>query len=258
METPLSWSLFPAVPELRQQESNPGVNVSALPELAGLVERPFNLACSIACPSWKILPGFEVSLQDSANYTSFTNSYWSAQQVDVNPYCVFKPSIAKQVSTAVLISRLTRLFKDWDITTVQDSTGLHTLPELVTLMSAGIPDGVRETYWDVTFKLDRPLFSFLLNTFYELLPDVISAENLIPTVSIQLLTVPRLDQMQKHGGNAFGLSLADGPLFIMSLGSMWTNPADDHRIFKFQHDFITKVQAEAEKKGLNNDYIYMN
>lgn len=157
------------------------------------------------------------------------------------------------------IETVPAMFKDWDkIATVQDSTGLHTLAELVTLMSAGVPDNMRETYWDVTFKLDRPLLSFLVKTFYELLPDIISAENLIPTVTIQLLTVPQMQQMQKYGGNALGLNPADGPLFIMNLASMYTNPADDHRVFKFQQDFITKVQAEAEKKGLNNNYIYMN
>lgn len=151
------------------------------------------------------------------------------------------------------------MFQDWkNISTVTDTTGIHTLPELTTLLSEGIPDGVRETYWDVTFKLDRALFSFLVNTFNDLLPDILGADNLLPTVSIQLITLPQLQQMQKNGGNALGLSPSDGPLFIMNLGTMWTNPADDQRILKFNNDLISKVQAEAAKKGLNNDYIYMN
>jgi hypothetical protein len=154
---------------------------------------------------------------------------------------------------------LPSVFKDWsNISLVQDTTGPHSLPELVDLLSKGIPDGVRETYWDVTFKLDRSLFSLLVNTFYELLPNIVDAENLLPTISIQLLTIPQLQQMQKNGGNALGISPSDGPMFIMNLGSMWTDPADDDRIFKFNNDIITKVQAEAAKKGLNNDYIYMN
>ncbi|KAF1922609.1 FAD-binding domain-containing protein [Didymella exigua CBS 183.55] len=447
-----------------------GVNVSALPELAGLVERSSNLACSTACRSLNILPGFEVLLEDSTNYTAFTDAYWSTQQAEVNPICIFKPLSSKQVSIAILISRLTRcpfavkggghaafegsssieggitialeklneikvtadkksvyvgpgnrwgqfytelekhgvavvggrvndvgvsgltlgggisffanmrgwacdnvesyelvtasglvltvtrksfpdlywalrgggnnfgivtkfqlhtfpigkmwggsklvassdfenaldatynfgltgavndnkgsqiisfanqagygplaqafltysepsetlpsMFKDWsNISLVQDTTGPHSLSELVTLLSTGIPDGVRETYWDVTFKLDRSLFSYLVNTFFELLPNIVSAENLLPTISIQLLTIPQLQQMQKHGGNALGISTADGPMFIMNLGTMWTSPADDARIFKFNNDIIARVREEASKKGLNNDYIYMN
>jgi hypothetical protein len=152
------------------------------------------------------------------------------------------------------IETLPSMFKDWsNISLVQDTTGPGSLPELVDLLSEGIPDGVRETYWDVTFKLDRSLFSFLVKTFYELLPDVVDAENLLPTISIQLLTIPQPQQMQKNGGIALGISPADGPMFIMNLGNMWTNPTDDDRIFKFNNDIITKVQAEAAKKGLNND-----
>jgi FAD/FMN-containing dehydrogenase len=41
-------------------------------------------------------------------YDAFTSAYWSAQQAQVNPFCVFKPFSALQISTAVLISRLTQ------------------------------------------------------------------------------------------------------------------------------------------------------
>ncbi|KAF2998444.1 hypothetical protein E8E13_000735 [Curvularia kusanoi] len=415
-----------------------GVDISALPTLAGLKERSPWSACAAACNSLKLIPSFEVYAKNTTNYTTFTNEYWATQQGDVNPECIIKPSTPKQVSIAVLISRLTRcpfavkggghaafagsssieggitialeklnkievatdkksvlvgpgrrwlefynelekhglavvggrvtdvgvpgltlgggvtypdlywslrgggnnfgivtafqlhtfpmnkmwgggklvansdfekaldatykfgatgaasdekgsqiisfgyaegfgplasafltyaepvtslpaMFEDWaNVSLIQDTTGAHTLSELVSLLSDGVPDRERQTYWDVTFKLDRSLFSFLVNTFYELLPNIIDAKNLLPTISIQLITIPQLQQMQKNGGNAFGISPADGPLFIMNMGTVWTNPADDERILKFNNDIIMRVQAEAAKKGLNNDYIYMN
>jgi FAD/FMN-containing dehydrogenase len=49
-----------------------------------------------------------VLFEGSPAYDSFTGAYWAAQQVQVNPFCVFKPSSAVQVSTAVLLSRLTQ------------------------------------------------------------------------------------------------------------------------------------------------------
>jgi FAD/FMN-containing dehydrogenase len=49
-----------------------------------------------------------VLAEGSAAYDDFTNDYWAAQQVIVNPFCVFKPSNALQVSTVVLLSRLTQ------------------------------------------------------------------------------------------------------------------------------------------------------
>ena len=41
-------------------------------------------------------------------YEAFTSSYWSANQGDVDPQCIFKPSKAKDVSVVVLLSRLTQ------------------------------------------------------------------------------------------------------------------------------------------------------
>lgn len=191
---------------------------------------------------------YKIGLTGSVNDNNGSQFISFANQAGNGPLAQAFMTYAEPIET------LTSMFKDWsNISLVQDTTGPGSLPELVDLLSEGIPDGVRETYWDVTFKLDRSLFSFLVKAFYELLPDVVDAENLLPTISIQLLTIPQLQQMQKNGGNALGISPADGPMFVMNLGSMWTNPAEDDRIFKFSNDIITKVQAEAAKKGLNND-----
>lgn len=46
--------------------------------------------------------------EGSSAYEAFTGAYWSAQQGKVNPFCVFKPTNAVQVSTTVLLSRLTQ------------------------------------------------------------------------------------------------------------------------------------------------------
>ncbi|ODQ70330.1 hypothetical protein LIPSTDRAFT_35416, partial [Lipomyces starkeyi NRRL Y-11557] len=39
-------------------------------------------------------------------YTSFESQYWSQQQGEVKPYCVFRPSSADEVSIALLLSRV--------------------------------------------------------------------------------------------------------------------------------------------------------
>lgn len=46
--------------------------------------------------------------QNSSSYDSFTAAYWSNQQGDVEPRCVFKPAKAADVSVLVLLSRLTQ------------------------------------------------------------------------------------------------------------------------------------------------------
>lgn len=40
-------------------------------------------------------------------YDAFTGTYWSLQQADVDPECIFVPSTSADVSVVVLLSRLT-------------------------------------------------------------------------------------------------------------------------------------------------------
>ncbi|KAF2031606.1 FAD-binding domain-containing protein [Setomelanomma holmii] len=85
-----------------------GVNVSALPELDGLTEKRSLISlCSAACSSLKLLFGSYV-LTGGSTYDAFTAAYWSTQAASVDPYCIFKPAKALDVSTVVLLSRLTQ------------------------------------------------------------------------------------------------------------------------------------------------------
>ncbi|KAE8857761.1 hypothetical protein P3342_012264 [Pyrenophora teres f. teres] len=79
-----------------------GVNVSAIPELAGLIVRSSLKGCSIACNSLGLLFG-NGKVSNAAPTT-----YWSAQQSSVEPYCTFTPKAAPEVSILVLIARLTQ------------------------------------------------------------------------------------------------------------------------------------------------------
>ncbi|CAI9626382.1 unnamed protein product [Alternaria burnsii] len=79
-----------------------GVNVSAIPELANLVVRSSLSGCSIACDSLRVVFG-------KTKVASGQNAeYWSNQQLAVEPYCTFTPRATLEVSTLVLISRLTQ------------------------------------------------------------------------------------------------------------------------------------------------------
>ncbi|KAF2996221.1 hypothetical protein E8E13_002600 [Curvularia kusanoi] len=86
-----------------------GVDVSALPGLANLTtKRSLSRPCAVACNSLKFVFGDKILSNGSAAYDAFTSGYWSTQTADVNPYCVFKPAKALEVSTVILLSRLTQ------------------------------------------------------------------------------------------------------------------------------------------------------
>lgn len=60
------------------------------------------------CNSLKLIFRDQVLASGSSEYDAFTSAYWSTQSASVDPYCVFKPGKSLDVSTLVLLSRLTQ------------------------------------------------------------------------------------------------------------------------------------------------------
>ncbi|CAK7212774.1 hypothetical protein SCUCBS95973_001579 [Sporothrix curviconia] len=94
-----------------------GVNVSAIPPLASAAassaakRSPLcsrSSSCSLACNALSILYGSKyVFAESTSNYSAFIGAYWSQNQAEVRPYCVFQPKTTADVSVAILINRLT-------------------------------------------------------------------------------------------------------------------------------------------------------
>ncbi|CDM30148.1 CAZyme family AA7 [Penicillium roqueforti] len=87
-----------------------GVDVSQIPALesfTAIETRSTDKACAAACASLGFLFGSKVAAQDTTGYSNFTSSFWSVQQEEVQPRCIFRPTKNTEVSTAVLLSRLT-------------------------------------------------------------------------------------------------------------------------------------------------------
>lgn len=151
------------------------------------------------------------------------------------------------------------VFNEWNaITPAVDNTGIHTLSELTEMLSASNPYGQRQSYWAQTFKLDKDLITYILNTFYEEGAKIANVPNLLSPLSLQVITVPQLQQMQQNGGNPLGLSPSSGPLLLVNPAPAWTDAADDDKVNRFVQTLFERTAAEAEKRGLASSYIYMN
>jgi FAD/FMN-containing dehydrogenase len=151
------------------------------------------------------------------------------------------------------------VFDEWKaIPAIIDQTAVANMSTLANQLGAGAPDGVQETYWDRTFKVDKDVFKTFIDIFFEMLPAIEDAAGILPVLSFQAITVPAMQKMQKDGGNALGLDPSEGPIFICNLAIMWNDVADNTRIMAFSNSLYERLVAEAEKKGLNNEYIYMN
>ncbi|KAH8726402.1 FAD binding domain-containing protein [Phaeosphaeriaceae sp. PMI808] len=151
------------------------------------------------------------------------------------------------------------IFDDWKvIPTVQDTTAVYNLSTSTRNLGATNPDGLQETFWDHTFKLDKDLMKSQIDTFYSMLPGVSDVANLQAYLSFQAITVPAMEKMQQNGGNALGLDPKNGPIYICNLAMIWTNSADNDRVMSLSNKLFERLQAEAVKRGLSNDFIYMN
>jgi hypothetical protein len=83
-------------------------------------------------------------------------------------------------------------------------------------------------------------------------------DTIAPLALLQAIPVNVLAQMQKNGGNPFGLRPSDGPLIMVSFPISWTNPANDKLVMDSTKKLLADVAAMAKKHGVYNPYIYMN
>ena len=147
------------------------------------------------------------------------------------------------------------------LTPAVDDTSISYLSDLTIKMNGGSPSdtlGQLQTQWDATFHVDRELFTFLVDTFYDLLPDVQNLEGAFPIISIQAITEGQLNGMEKNGGNALGINPGKGSLFIMNMSASFAKAADEAAFLKFFSTILKKVKAEALRRGADHEYIYMN
>jgi hypothetical protein len=151
------------------------------------------------------------------------------------------------------------IFSGWKaIPAAQDTTAVANLSTLTGELGAGSAVGAQQTYWDRTFKLDEALMRANVDTFWELLATIIDAKGLLPVLSFQAITVPAMEKMQQNGGNALGLDASKGPIYLCNLALEWGDPADNERMYLFSNTLFERLQADAVKRGLESDYIYMN
>jgi hypothetical protein len=142
---------------------------------------------------------------------------------------------------------------------IADQTAVRSLAELTTLLDdTASGNGLRQSFWTFTMKLDKELATTTKNIFFEELPAIVDAENLLPAVSLQVTTEPILEKMATRGGNALGLRAKDGPLMNVLVAIKWSKSADDDRINKFAAKVKDRAVAAATAKGKASNYLYMN
>jgi hypothetical protein len=139
-----------------------------------------------------------------------------------------------------------------------DTTKLDTLAYFTQQLNVSNPKGYRETFWTASSKLDREMVQFVFDVSFEEFAKIRDVQGIVPANTLQIITVPQLTQMQKKGGNALGLKPADGPIFLINLSTRWDKTEDDDRVMQANANVVRRMEEEAKRRDMVNDYLYMN
>jgi hypothetical protein len=151
------------------------------------------------------------------------------------------------------------IFKKYrSIPALSDTTGTKTLVEYCDGLAAQDQYGLREVFWNRSFKLDEDFANWVVNHWFSVLPRTASTLGAMVGLIFQAITEPILEKMSHAGGNALGLDASDGPILMMHTLGMWNSTSEDVTIHRFINDFFDTVVGEAESRGVDKDFIFMN
>lgn len=130
---------------------------------------------------------------------------------------------------------------------------------MANLLNEGSPaPGAYQTWWGISLKMNRQLLQFIIDTFYAQEATVAEVEKILLIMAIQPITEGAMKAMQKNGGNALGLNPIHGPYFILNFNAAWNRKEDEPKFHGVISKIIKLVKAEAKKRGLDNNFVYLN
>ncbi|KAL3444165.1 hypothetical protein BJX65DRAFT_311132 [Aspergillus insuetus] len=149
------------------------------------------------------------------------------------------------------------------IPAVMDTSSSRTLAEYCAYVKAQNPVGLREVYWNHSFKLSKEFATWVIRHFFSVVHEIADIAGIQPVLVFQVITEPQIGAMSRFGGNALGVDerSAGGqhhPLHLPLIACSWQNADGDDRVYEFISAFYAALSAEAEAMGVQNDFIYMN
>jgi FAD/FMN-containing dehydrogenase len=223
---------------------------------------------AISLPGGQMWGGGRVHLEDQ--FDAVVNAFYNVginSPSDPNAAQILSFAYAQSANLSVAAADLqyakpvanAPIFSEYlAIPAISDTTKVRTLVDLTQEFNASNPDGLRETYWAATYKLNKAHVASVRDIFYEEIQPIIDAAGLVPAATLQVITQGQLAGMSKNGGNPLGLPASNGPYLLLNLNMMWTNAADDTRILQANQRIVDRTVALAQSMGLSEDYIYMN
>ncbi|KAK2782709.1 hypothetical protein FQN53_009633 [Emmonsiellopsis sp. PD_33] len=144
-----------------------------------------------------------------------------------------------------------------EIPTLHVREDVGSLSQLSKILGDASPSGFRNTYWTYTFKVDRQVAGFLIDTFLDAIEPLKHSIRGLQRIYciLQSITTPTLTHMQN---NLMGLSVDDGPYTLALLTAVWTEESDDKLIHTTFAEVVRKTKEKAQEVGVDVEFLYMN
>lgn len=146
------------------------------------------------------------------------------------------------------------------IESLPDTTRVSVVPysNITVELATSSPYGLRNIYGTFTFRPSVELEEKLFVIFQEEVEVVKTIEEVLPVLVLQPFAARSMSHMSKNGGNALGLSEADGPLVILNIAWRWKHASDDAVNYGAYHKFMERGQKVAKEMGLLHRFLYAN
>ncbi|KAF4634327.1 hypothetical protein G7Y89_g3778 [Cudoniella acicularis] len=102
------------------------------------------------------------------------------------------------------------------------------------------------------------LMAEIVAIFMEETNAIKDATNTFPALVFQSISTAMTSHLSKNGGNALGISAADGPLDLINLSVSWSNETDDTKIFAAARNMVDRWNTTAYSQELGSRYLYQN
>ncbi|EED16630.1 conserved hypothetical protein [Talaromyces stipitatus ATCC 10500] len=142
---------------------------------------------------------------------------------------------------------------------IQETKSTKTIVNVIKDHSVSNPNGLRQSYWTSTFRLDLRLAQEISDLWAQLLdPIKQKVAGIVPVLTFQIITTTMMEHMGDKDGNALGLEHEKEPLMLVALSAMWKDAAGDDILFEAYSKWLVASNLRAQELGLDHRYIYMN
>ncbi|KAK8008423.1 hypothetical protein PG991_010974 [Apiospora marii] len=118
--------------------------------------------------------------------------------------------------------------------------------------------GQRQLMITATFQISMAMLRAIHTIELQTVPALRNASGLQWSLALQPQPAIISQASARAGGNSLGLDDSDGDLFNVLLTTTWVDKKDDPLVESQSRRMFEQFQAEAERLGVTNPYVYLN